>query len=164
MSSDIHIKLETIDGDSLDEGHAGEIELLSASHGSSRNIGSYSSGGSATQEPPHLQDFVFTKTVDKASPKIQGALWNGTNIATAKLTIDKQDGQGGKVGYVTYEFEKVHISSYSVGASTGGGAPLETVSFAFAKITYLYSPTSTQTGAAEGQITAGWDLELNKPV
>src|SRR5262245_8495317 len=103
MSSDIHLKLDGVEGDSTDSGHDKEIELLSYSHGMNMPISGFSSAGSPTTEKPTFQDFTVTKYLDKASPAIQGKLLKGSPIATASVFIERPDGSGGKIKYGQYD-------------------------------------------------------------
>src|SRR5215468_1537214 len=123
MSSDIHLKLDGVEGDSTDSGHDKEIELISYSHGMQMPLSGFSSSGSPTMEKPTLQEFVITKYLDKASSGIQGKLLKGTPIATATVFVERPDGSGGKVNYAQYDFENLYFSSYNVGSS-GSGLPM----------------------------------------
>ena len=48
MASDVHLKIDGIEGDSRDSGHDKEIEITSYSHGAQMVLSGPSSSGSAT--------------------------------------------------------------------------------------------------------------------
>jgi len=161
MASDIHLKLDGVEGDSTDSGHDKEIELISYSHGMNMPISGFSSAGSPTMEKPTFQDFTVTKYLDKASSAIQVKLFRGSPIATATVFVERPDGSGGKIQYVQYDFKNVYLSSYSVGSS-GSGLPMETISFAYEQYTITYTATDTASAGAQGNVTAAWNLAMNK--
>lgn len=161
MASDIHLKMDGVEGDSTDSGHDKEIELLSYSHGMVMPISGFSSAGSPTTEKPTLQDFTVTKYLDKATSAIQGKLLKGSPIATAVVTVERPDGSGGKIQYAQYDFKNVYISNYSVGSS-GSGLPMETISFAYETYQITYTATDTASAGAQGNVTQSWSLALNK--
>lgn len=161
MSSDIHLKLDGVEGDSTDAGHDKEIELASYSHGMVMPISGFSSSGSPTMEKPTLQDFMFTKYLDKASSLIQLKLLRGSPIATATVFVERPDGAGGKIPYCQYDFKNVYLSSYNVGSS-GSGLPMEQIAFSYEEITITYTATDTASGGAQGNVTAAWNVGLSK--
>jgi type VI secretion system secreted protein Hcp len=162
MGSSIHLKLDGIEGDSQDEGHSGEIEITSVSHGMNMGITGFSSGGSATHTDPQVQEIHITKNTDKASAPLQKALLSATHIATGEINFERPAG-GSKVPYLKYQLEEILVTGYSV-SSAGDGTPMESITLGFRKHTTVYTATSPSTGEAEGELTAGWDAALNKPV
>ena len=62
-----------------------------------------------------------------------------------------------------YELEDVIVSSVSPGGAADGSEtkPLETVSFAYGKIKWEYTPIDN-TGKAGASVDRTWDLEANK--
>lgn len=67
MAVDMFIKIEGIDGESQDEAHAGEIDVLSWQWGAV-NKGSAALGGGLGSGKVEVQDLHFTHFIDKASP------------------------------------------------------------------------------------------------
>jgi type VI secretion system secreted protein Hcp len=162
MASDVHLRLDGIDGDSRDESHQGEIEVTSHSHGMTMAVTQFgSSSASGTMEKANFLDLTITKSVDSSSPKLQRALIQGTVIPAAQLSFDRADGTGKKVIYLQYVLNNVIITAYSI-ASTGSGLPMESVSFAYERYYFVYVDTDPSTGAAKGSIETNWDLALNK--
>ena len=78
-TADYFLKIDGIEGESEDDKHKGEIEILSFSFGAS-NAGSMSYGGGGGTGKVAMQDFNFTKRHDKASPKLFLHCCNGKNL------------------------------------------------------------------------------------
>jgi type VI secretion system secreted protein Hcp len=161
MAFDSFLKIKGIEGESKDEKHPNEIELLSWSWGES-NVGSSASGGGAGAGKVSMQDFHFTMKMNKASPKLVLACATGEHIADAVLTCRKAGGKGQE--YLKVTFTDLLISSYQTGGSGGGDdIPLESISFNYATIKMEYSPQKAD-GSLEKAITAGYDLKVNKKI
>ena len=111
MSSDFFLQIEGIEGDSNDSKHAKWIEVKSFNHGASQSVdikrGADVSGRGA------FEPFVFTHSVDKATPKIQQFCMNGKDIK--KCTFHACRAISGKQT-VVYElkFENVKIIQATV--------------------------------------------------
>ena len=67
MASDIFAKIGDIKGESLDDKHKDEIEVLSYSWGVS-NAGSMASGSGGGEGKASFHDLSFVHKVDKATP------------------------------------------------------------------------------------------------
>ena len=67
MASDIFAKIGDIKGESLDDKHKDEVEVLSWSWGVSQS-GSMAHGGGGGEGKASFNDFNFTHHIDKASP------------------------------------------------------------------------------------------------
>src|SRR5580700_1794284 len=88
MASDIFAKLGDIKGESLDDKHKDEIEVLSFSWGVN-NAGSMASGSGGGEGKSSFSDISFTHNYDKASPILFQACANGTHIKDATITHRK---------------------------------------------------------------------------
>jgi type VI secretion system secreted protein Hcp len=157
--ADYFLKIEGIDGESVDEKHKGEIEILSFSWGVSQTStqGAGSGGGSGKAS---FQDFHFVTHVGKASPKLFLACAQGEHFKKATLTVRKAGDR--PLEYLKLNLEDVLISSYQTGGSDGGDdVPVDQMSLNFSKITYSVTSQSPD-GSTAGAVTAGWDLALNK--
>jgi type VI secretion system secreted protein Hcp len=153
---DMFIKIDTIDGESTDKTHGKEIDVLSWSWGASQS-GSMAMGGGAGKVS--MQDFTFTKSLDKSSPKLFEALATGKHLKEAKLVLRGSS----SMEYLVITFSDVLISSYSTGGSSGEDRPTESISLNFAqiKMSYVEQDASGRAGAAT---EFGWDLKANKKV
>ena len=164
MATNIYLKIETpnIKGESTDADHAGQIEILSWSHGVSQPTSPVrSTAGSGTVERANHQDLSFTKYADIASTDLIKNCWAGTHFAKMTFAQYRSAGDGKTVEFLTVELEDVVISSYAIGAG-GGDIPMESVSLAYGKVTYKYDPADKKTGAKAGNKPVSHDLKTNK--
>src|SRR6478752_3914151 len=88
MASDIFAKLGDIQGESLDNKHKGEIEVLSYSWGVT-NPGSAHSGAGGGTGRATFQDLSIVHKIDKASPNLLKACATGQNLKEATITFRK---------------------------------------------------------------------------
>lgn len=87
-TTDFFLKIDGIDGESADGKHKGEIDLLSWSWGETQS-GAHAAGGGGGAGKVSMQDFHFTMTVNKATPKLIQACAGGDHIKSAILTCRK---------------------------------------------------------------------------
>ena len=87
MASDIFAKIGDIKGESFDDKHKGEIEVLSYSWGVS-NSGSIGGGGGGAGKAT-FNDLSFTHSIDKASPLLLKACATGQHLKEATITHRK---------------------------------------------------------------------------
>ena len=165
MAFDAFLKIDGIPGESTDDAHPDEIEVLSYSTGVSQTASaSASSGGGASSERADFQDFSIVKALDKASPKLAVACADGTHISEVVLALCRAGGD--KVQYMEYKLTDCIVSSVRPGGSAQGGEtlPLEEVSFNYGKIEWTYTQQKRADGSGGGNVAAGWDLEKNAKV
>jgi type VI secretion system secreted protein Hcp len=161
MAVDMFCKIDGIDGESTDDAHSDWIEILSFSHGVSQPVSGASRTGGRTGGRADFQDFVMTKTIDKATPDLNLYCCNGSHIS--KIEIELCLATGDKHTFMKYELEDVIVSSVSPGGSADSSEakPLETLSFAYGKIKWEYTPIDN-TGKPGAAVDRTWDLEANK--
>ncbi len=158
---DYFLKIDGIDGESLDSKHKGEISVESWSWGES-NAGTHAHGGGGGAGKVSMQDFSFVTHVSKASPKLALACANGEHIKKAVLVCRK-------AGKDQQEFYKVTMSdlliaSYHINGHGGSEViPTDQISLNFAKIEWEYKEQKPD-GTLGGAIQAGWDMKANVKV
>src|SRR6185503_5261492 len=91
MAVDMFIKIGDIKGESVDDKHKGEIDVLSWSWGASQT-GSAGIGGGGGAGKVQIQDLTITKYIDKASPTLFTMCCSGKHLGTANLTVRKAGG------------------------------------------------------------------------
>ncbi len=161
MAVDVFLKIDGIPGESTDDKHKEWIEILSYSHGVSQPAGgSRSTGGAASGGRCDHQDFSITKSMDKASPPLNEHCCNGTHIK--KVTLELCRATGDKQKYMEYALEDVIVSSVSIGGSAGGELPIESVTFNYGKVNWVYVETDHETGKKVGEVKKWWDQITNK--
>ena len=138
---DMFLKIDGIDGESTDEAHEGEIEILSFSWGETNEGKAHAGGGGGGPGKVSLQDFNFAMIFEKSSPKLMQACAEGKHIPKAILTVRKAGFAAGSEPdpYLTITLTEILISSYQTGGSADDDAvPVDSVSLNFAKIDFEY--------------------------
>lgn len=158
MAQDFFLKLTGIEGESQDDKHKGEIEVLTYSWNmtqtSSMHSGSGGGAGKAT-----VDDLTVTHRVDKASPNLMKYCLTGKHIPEAKLTLRKAGGS--PLEYLTYTMSDVIISKVQPHGQSSDEIAKEQISLAFSKVKQEYAVQNAQGGSA-GTITASYDIKANK--
>jgi type VI secretion system secreted protein Hcp len=157
VASDIFAKLGDIKGESLDDKHKDQIEVVSWSWGVSNSAsGATGSGGGGTVKAS-FRDLSFTHKIDKASPALMQRCATGQHLKEATITHRKAG--KGQQEYLVIKMNDVIITSVVDGDSEG--SHMETVSLAFAKIDVEYRPQKPD-GTLDAGIHFKYDLKTNK--
>jgi type VI secretion system secreted protein Hcp len=160
-ANDYFLKIDGIQGESTDEKHANEIDLLSFSWGASQQGTSHMGGGLGAGKVS-FQDFHFTMKVGKQSPILFLSCAMGKHIPSALLTVREAGGK--QQEYLKVKFTDLLISNYTSGGSGGIDIkPVDSCSFNFSKIEWDYKPQNKD-GNLGGAVTAGWDQKKNVKV
>jgi len=145
----LFLKLDGIQGESTDPTHQGEIVLLSYSQ-SFTNAGGR--GGAVT----------VTKSVDRSSPALIGAVLRGTQIPSGVITFRTE-------GTSRFEFYTVVLTDVLINAiSQTDASPadpttiLEQISINAREIRFEYRP-QLPTGAPGATVAFGWNCVTNTP-
>lgn len=156
---DYFLKIEGIEGESLDDKHKNEIQLESWSWGATNQgaFGTTAGGGSGKVQ---MQDFHFVMQHNKASPKLMLACASGEHIKSALLTCRKAGKE--QQEFLKIKFTDLVISSYQTGGTGQNNAlPMDSISFNYAQIDKEYAPQGND-GKLQGPIKAGWNVQKNK--
>jgi type VI secretion system secreted protein Hcp len=157
MASDIFAKLGDIKGESIDDKHKDEIEVLSFSWGVS-NAGSMAHGTGGGEGKATFHDLSFTHKVDKASPVLMQACATGVHLKDATITHRKAG--KGQQEFLVIKMNDVIVTSVTHGSSGSDGAS-ENVSIAFGKVNVEYKPQKAD-GSLEAGIHFKYDLKAQK--
>ena len=159
---DYFLKIDSVDGESTDDKHKGEIDLESWSWGETNSgTGGHVGKGSGAGKVS-MQDFHFTAKVNKSSPKLFLACATGQHFPKAVLTCRKAGGD--QQEFLKITMTEVFVSSYQVGGSGGSDiVPVEQVSLNYSKIEKEYKPQKAD-GSLDSPVKAGWDLSKNVKV
>jgi len=159
MPADMFIKIDDIKGESSDDKHKDEIEVLSWNWGVTQS-GTMHQGTGGGAGKANVQDLTFTKLVDKSTPNLVRFACNGKHLGTAVLTVRKAAGDS-PLEYVKITLTNVIVTSVNLGG-TGGVLLSETVSLNFAQVKLEYTPQKTKGGVAEGGGSVAYDIGLGK--
>ena len=158
VASDIFAKLGDIKGESLDDKHKDEIEVLSWSWGVTNAVTPAGTGAGAGAGKAKFQDFSFTHKIDKASPVLMQACATGVHLKEATITHRKAG--KGQQEFLIIKMNDVIVTALADVDSSDDGST-ESVSLAFAKVDIEYKPQK-----ADGSLDAGihfkYDLKANK--
>jgi type VI secretion system secreted protein Hcp len=156
---DYFLKIDGVDGESADEKHKGEIDVLSWGWSASQS-GTMQYGGGGGAGKVQMQDFTFTMRMCKASPKLVLACASGEHIKTATMTARKAGKS--QQEYLKLTFTDILVSSYSTGGTGDGDVvPIDSIALNFAKIEFEYKEQKAD-GTLGGAIKTHWDLKANK--
>lgn len=159
MAVDMFLKLEGIKGESRDDKHKEDIDVLSWSWGMSQS-GSTHSGSGGGSGKVSIQDLSLTKYVDKSSPVLMKMCCNGEHFKKANLYVRKAGGKTGGVEYVKIEMQDGLISAVSTGGSGGEDRLTESVTLNFARVKVEYT-TQKPDGTADATIPMMWNIATN---
>jgi type VI secretion system secreted protein Hcp len=157
MASDYFLKIDGIPGESLDDKHKGEIEVLSWSWGETQEHAPSPSGGSGTGKVA-MTDLHVSANLSRASPQLLLACASGKHIKSAVLS-GRKAGKA-QAEFLTFSLSDVLVSGYQTGGSAAE-APLDSISLNFSKIVVSYTPQKPD-GSPAPAIRAGWDVKANK--
>lgn len=158
MAVDFFLKIDGIPGESADQKHTNEIDVLSWSWGANQT-GTMSYGGGGGAGKVQFQDFHFTMRMNKATPKLIEACATGTHIPKAVFCARKAGKE--QQEYMNIVFSDLMVANYSTGG--GGDEPIENCALNFSKVEFEYKPQKKD-GTLDGAIKAGWDLKKNVKV
>jgi type VI secretion system secreted protein Hcp len=156
MASDIFAKIGDIKGESADDKHKDEIEVLSFSWGVANTATTGGGGGGAGRATFH--DLSFTHTIDKASPRLLQACATGSHLPEATITHRKAG--KGQQEFLIIKMNDIIITGVSL-ADSGGGGTSENVTLAFAKIDLEYRPQNPN-GTLDPGVHFKFDIKANK--
>ncbi|CAM5790835.1 Hcp family type VI secretion system effector [Ottowia pentelensis] len=158
MAVDMFLKISGVEGESADDKHKKEIDVLAwdwgATQSGTTHIGTGGGSGKVS-----AGDLSVTKYVDSASHALLLACCNGEHYNEAVLVVRKAGKEA--VEYVKITMSTVLVSSVHTGGAKDEERLTERVSLNFAKIKFEYTPQNAD-GSAGATKTAGWDIAANK--
>ena len=156
MAADIFAKLGDIKGESIDDKHKDEIEVLSVSWGVS-NSGSMGFGTGGGEGKATFHDLSFVHRYDKASPILMQSCANGTHLKEGIITLRKAG--KGQQEYLVFKMNDIIVTAVQPGFANN--EPSENVSLSFSKVAVEYKPQK-----ADGSLDAGihfkYDIKAQK--
>jgi type VI secretion system secreted protein Hcp len=158
MASDIFAKIGDIKGESLDDKHKGEIEVLSWSWGVTQS-GTMAHGGGGGEGKANFNDFNFTHHIDKASPVLLKACATGEHIKEATVTVRKAG--KGQQEFLIIKMNDIIITGVAPSGAGDGAATAEHVALQFAKVDLEYKPQK-QDGSLDAGVHFKYDIKGNK--
>jgi type VI secretion system secreted protein Hcp len=156
MATDIFAKIGNIKGESADDKHKDEIEVLSFSWGVANSGLEIGSGGGAGKAS--FQGLTIIHNIDKATPNLLQACATGTHLKDATITHRKAG--KGQQEFLIVKMNDVIITGV-VQSAPGSEAGSETVSLEFAKVDWEFKPQKPD-GSLDAGIHFKFDIQANK--
>jgi type VI secretion system secreted protein Hcp len=158
MAVDIFAKIGDIKGESLDEKHKDQIELLSWSWGISQT-GSMAYGSGGGTGKASFSDFAITHHIDKASPNLMKACATGEHIKEATITARK----AGKTQqeFMIFKLSDLIVTGVHPSGTPGDGGMVENVTLQASKVDIEYKPQKPD-GSLDAGVKFGYDIKQNK--
>jgi type VI secretion system secreted protein Hcp len=155
---DYFLKLDGIPGESVDDKHRGEIDIMSFSFGVSTVVAGGGAGRGSGKSS--FQDIHLSAPFNLSSPKLLLACSNGQHIKTGILTCRKANTDN-PVEFLTIKLTDILVSGYSTGSNpldsgfsslqTDNDYPTDQFTLNFARIAVTYTPQSpTNPGLTSG--------------
>ena len=161
MSTNMFLKLTDISGESEDEKHSGEIEILGWGQTFEQPTTPIKASTGHTLEKCKHEPMSITKYVDSATPHLLKAIWAGKTIAEGTLTCYRAHKENAPVDFIKIKMTDVIITTYGV-TGAEGDIPQEEIALSYGKIDWNYKPMDKLTGDAKDPLPASADLILNK--
>jgi type VI secretion system secreted protein Hcp len=161
---DMFIKIDGIEGESLDDKHRGWIDVLSVSQGVTRSVSG--AGATRTNGLARFQDISVTKWLDKSTPKLLESVCNGKIFPKVEIDLVSTGAAGGPTGKtVYYTLQDVIFTSSKQDGSATDDDPLPTESFSlnFTKIEYQYQSVDPGSGQTNSDVSAVCDVPAIDP-
>ena len=154
MAEDIFAKIGDIKGESTDDKHKDEIEVLSYSWGVA-NTAPTGPGGAGKAV---FQDVTIVHGIDKSTPSLFKACATGVHLKDATITHRKAG--PARHEYLIVKLNDVLITSVSHSA-TADQQDFESVSLSFGKVHLEYRPQRPD-GTPDTPVQFKFDLKANK--
>jgi type VI secretion system secreted protein Hcp len=139
MAVDYFLKLDGIQGESVDDKHKDWIQISSFSFGASAVTSVSGTGGSGAGKVD-VGDFNVMTFLDKATTPLLKSIFAGKHIKTGNFEAVKL-GAGGKP-FVKIDFQELYVTS--IQASATDEIPHVSVSFSYNQIAFEYSQQNEQ--------------------
>jgi type VI secretion system secreted protein Hcp len=156
MAIELLLKLAGVEGESERTGFEKQIQLDSFQwgfHNPSSPVGPGAGAGKV-----EASGITCSKRVDRSSPKLFQAITTGKHFPNAVLTALKAGGDKA-VDYMKIEFDQLFVVDLQESGSSGdNGVPLETINFAFGKVTVTYNEQKAD-GTKGAATVASYDFK-----
>lgn len=159
MAVDAYLKIEGINGESMDAGHVNWIDVLSFGYGVTQTSAS-SSGGGLTAGKANLNEFTFTQKVHLGSPEMFIRCCTGKTSPKAEFHCRKSGGDKA-LDFLKITMKNVLITKVeTTGGSSGDEIPTENVGLTAEEMS-IYYQVQTETGAGGAHKTVTFNQKLN---
>ncbi len=161
MAMSIFARIGAIKGESRDDKHKDQIDVLAWSWGvshSSSTVGP-GAGAGAGAGKASFHDLAFSHQIDKASPLLMKACATGERLPDATITV-RRAGEG-QHDHLVITMTDVLVTGVSTSMAAGGDAGDEEVALSFAKVDLEYKPQRPD-GALDAGIHFAYDVRAQR--
>jgi type VI secretion system secreted protein Hcp len=159
--AEIFLKLQGVDGESTDDKHKGEIEILSYSQAFKSTLAAPGGGGGGTGKAS-CGAVTVVKEIDRSSPVLISSVVAGKHIGKATITFRTVGGDN-PLEYYTVVLNDVVVTEIEQQDAADPGRIMERVVLAPSKFEFSYRPVNAK-GGLGAAVTAGWDCVANKKI
>ena len=152
MAIDSFIKFDGVVGESTDQTHKGEIDVVSWSWGAASS--GFLPGGTAGVGKTTAGPLQFLHAYDKASPILAKQCASGKLFK--QVTLAARNAVEGQKDFLKVTLKEVLVSSVQAQATADGGI-VESVSLAYRDIEFAYQPQDAK-GGLGAAVKFGWDI------
>jgi type VI secretion system secreted protein Hcp len=150
------LKIDGIQGESIDSWHANEIEIQSWSWMTTNPVRwDLNQGGQSSKVK--VDKIVVQKVCDQASVALYRYCTTGKHFKNARIICRKNDGEQ-KLEYLTVEMQDVMIQQVNWTGQGNEQALGESIEICFAEFTLTYKPQQ-DSGDATGDMTFGYNVQ-----
>jgi len=157
MAIDMFLKIDDIKGESVDDKHPGEIDVLSWSWGMTQSGTTHTGTGGGAGKVT-VQDMSVAKHVDKASPNLVLACCNGKHFKQALLTVRKAGEK--PLEYLKITMKDLIISAVQISGAGDSERLTEHVTLNFSEFKTEYSPQKAD-GTGDAAVEAAFNIAKN---
>ena len=159
MSASIFLKIDGVKGDSVKDGHADEIDVISWSWDMTQqglaHVGKGAGGGKVS-----VGDVQIAKRLDTATPSLMMKCCKGEHIPKAVLVVERAGGDS-PVPYLTMTMEKVFITMISPSVSDSDTEGHEMLSLNFESYD-IEVAAQTESGGKGSTASAAFNIATGK--
>ncbi|MGR2857765.1 type VI secretion system tube protein Hcp [Erwinia rhapontici] len=160
MAQDMFIKINGVEGESLDFSHKGEIEVLRWNWSVAQPANMHSgSGGGAGKSTVH--DLYFKHYIDRSSTNLIQYCLTGKHIPEAVLTVRKAGGS--PLDFLKITLQELIITCVEPIGMVHMPIPIEKVGLCFSRVKFEYLPQSAE-GKIMGMVAMGYDIKANATI
>jgi len=147
---EFYMQIQGIPGESTEKNHVGWIEVLSIAQPSSQQLPMVVGQGTMPTPPrptgtAGAGQVTIMKALDKSSPQIFQSCAGGKQMGSVRIEQFRD-----RMPFMAYDLKNVLITRYVL-SRPSGKLPMEEISFNYASIEWVYTPSSAPT--AGGVVT-----------
>jgi len=158
---DYFLKMDGIEGESTDDKHKGEVDVLSVDLGGRQQSVQALAGGGGSGKV-NVNDLSFTTLASKATPKFIEAMATGKPSKSAVFVCRKAGGEQQEYLKITLS-GKIYVSNYQIAGSPANVIPVERIHLRFDKMEMEHKEQKAD-GTLGGAVKGGVDSKTQEKV